>query len=145
MALRDRVPRALHGGWTIAARHGGIVAGLLILTPVFTAELRDARAPAQEAIAAQVLDSPLAASGKLALAEGLGEQLEAEGGRVPDLAPAFDRADLPAAQADPLERGLDDQLERAATGAFRTAFLLAGLLALLAVVPALLLRGRDET
>ena len=61
-ALRDRVPRALHGGWTIAARHGGIVAGLLVLTPVFTADLRDARAPAQEAIAAQVLDSRLPAT-----------------------------------------------------------------------------------
>jgi len=147
VALRDRVPRALHGGWTIAARHGGIVVGLLILTPVFTADLRDARAPAQEAIAAQVLDSRLPASSKLALAEGLGEQLADEGGRVPDLAPAFSAADLPAAQAAraaALERGLDDQLERAATGAFRDAFLLAGLLALLAVVPALFLRGRGE-
>ena len=98
VALRDRVPRALHGGWTIAARHGGIVAGLLILTPVFTADLRDARAPAQEAIAAQVLDSRLPATSKLALADGLGEQLASEGGRVPDLAPAFRKADLPAAQ-----------------------------------------------
>jgi len=147
-ALRDRVPRALHGGWTIAARHGGIVAGLLILTPVFTADLRDAREPAQEAIAAQVLDSRLPASSKLALAEGLGEQLADEGGRVPDLSPAFAQADLPAGEAvrgAALERGLDDQLERAATGAFSTAFLLAGLLALLAVVPALFLRGRGES
>ena len=147
VALRDRVPRALHGGWTIAARHGGIVVGLLLLTPVFTADLRDAREPAQQAIAAQVLDSRLPAASKLALAEGLGEQLAAEGGRVPDLAPAFAQADLPAAQtvrAEALERGLDDQLERAATGAFANAFLLAGLLALLAVVPALFLRGRDE-
>ncbi len=144
VALRDRVPRALHGGWTIAARHGGIVAGLLILTPVFTADLRDARGPAQEAIAAQVLDSPLSASGKLALADALGDQLTDEGGRVPDLKPAFERADLPAAQAEALESGLDDQLERAATGAFSTAFLLAGVLALLAVVPALMLRGKAE-
>ena len=147
VALRDRVPRALHGGWTIAARHGGIVVGLLVLTPVFTADLRDAREPAQQAIAAQVLDSRLPASSKLALADGLGEQLAAESGRVPDLAPAFARADLPAAQAvraATLERGLDDQLERAATGAFSRAFLLAGLLALLAVVPALFLRGERE-
>ncbi|HEX5910307.1 MAG TPA: MFS transporter [Thermoleophilaceae bacterium] len=147
-ALHDRVPRALHGGWTIAARHGGIVVGLLILTPVFTADLRDAREPAQEAIAAQVLDSRLPASSKLALAEGLGEQLAGEGGRVPDLSPAFARADLPAGEtvrAAALERGLDDQLERAATGAFSDAFLLAGLLALLAVVPALFLRGRGES
>ena len=38
-ALRDRNPRALHGGWTIAARHAGVVAGLAILTPIFTADL----------------------------------------------------------------------------------------------------------
>jgi MFS family permease len=142
-ALRDRVPRALHGGWTIAARHGGIVVGLLILTPIFTADLRDAQRPAQEAIAAQVLDSDLPASSKLKLADGLGVQLEAERGRVPDLSVAFDDAALPAeqaAQAGALEVRLDDQLERAATRAFRAAFLAAALLALLAVIPALFLR-----
>jgi len=41
-ALTDRSPRALHGGWTIAARHAGVVAGLAILTPIFTADLRHA-------------------------------------------------------------------------------------------------------
>ena len=91
-ALRDRVPRALHGGWTIAARHGGIVVGLLILTPIFTSDLKDAQRPAQEAIAAQVLDSDLPATSKLKLAEGLGAQLEAEDGRVPDLSIAFEKA-----------------------------------------------------
>ncbi len=144
-ALADRVPRALHGGWTIAARHGGIVVGLLILTPIFTADLRDAERPAQEAIAAQVLDSDLPASSKLELADGLGAQLEAEDGRVPDLAPAFERAELPqeqAAQAAALAVGLDDQLERAATRAFRAGFLVAALLALLAILPALFLRER---
>lgn len=144
-ALRDRVPRAIHGGWTIAARHGGIVVGLLILTPIFTADLRDARVPAQEAIAAQVIDSDLPATSKLKLAEGLGEQLDAEEGQVPDLSSAFETAQLPAsqsAQAAALEVRLDDQLERAATRAFRDAFLAAALLALLAIVPALFLRER---
>ena len=142
-ALRDRVPRALHGGWTIAARHGGIVVGLLILTPIFTADLRDAQRPAQEAIAAQVLDSDLTATSKLRLADGLGQQLEAENGRVPDLSVAFEKARLPlqqAAQAKALAVRLDDQLERAATRAFRAAFFAAALLALLAIVPALFLR-----
>ena len=142
-ALRDRVPRAIHGGWTIAARHGGIVLGLLILTPIFTADLRDAQRPAQEAIAAQVLDSGLPASSKLKLADGLGEQLQSERGRVPDLSVAFAKARLPTeqrAQARALEAGLDDQLERAATRAFRDAFLAAAALALLAILPALFLR-----
>jgi len=142
-ALRDRVPRALHGGWTIAARHAGVVAGLVILTPIFTADLRGAQAPAQEAITAQVLDSDLAAGAKLSLAEGLGKRLEAEDGRVPDLGPAFRSAKLSRGQAGSaarLETGLDDQLERAATRAFRDAFLVAAALALLALGPALMLR-----
>lgn len=144
VALADRVPRALHGGWTIAARHAGVVAGLALLTPIFTADLRDAQRPAQEAIAALVIDAPLPATTKLDLADGLGRQLQAEGGRVPDLRPAFAALRLPPAQrarAAVLERALDDQLERAATRAFRDAFLLAGGLALLAVLPALLLGG----
>lgn len=144
-ALAGRTPRALHGGWTIAARHGGIVVGLLILTPIFTGDLKAAERPAQEAIAAQVVDSDLTATSKLALADGLAAQLAAEDGRVPDLSVAFEQASLPADQAVravALEARLDDQLERAATRAFRSAFLAAALLALVAILPALFLRER---
>jgi MFS family permease len=144
-ALRDRVPRALHGGWTIAARHGGIVVGLVILTPIFTADLKDAQRPAREAIAAQVLDSDLRATSKLKLATGLSAQLEAEHGRVPDLSIAFEKANLPkeqTARAEALGVRLDDQLERAATRAFRAAFLAAAALALVAMFPALFLREK---
>jgi MFS family permease len=144
-ALSDRVPRALHGGWTIAARHGGIVVGLVILTPIFTADLKDAQRPAREAIAAQVLDSDLRATSKLKLATGLSAQLEAEHGRVPDLSIAFEKANLPkeqTARAEALGVRLDDQLERAATRAFRAAFLAAAALALVAMFPALFLREK---
>src|SRR4051794_27230464 len=137
-ALRDRIPRALHGGWTIAARHAGVVVGLAILTPIFTADLRNAEGPAKEAIASLVLDSPLPASTKIDLASGLQRQLVAERGRVPDLHPAF----TGVAGAAALERDLDDQLLRAATRAFRTAFLVAAGLALLALIPSLFLRSR---
>ena len=95
-ALRDRIPRAIHGGWTIAARHAGVVVGLAILTPIFTADLRHAETPAKEAVASLVLDSPLPASTKLDLADGLGRQLVAERGRVPDLRPAFKNLRVPA-------------------------------------------------
>jgi hypothetical protein len=145
-ALRDRIPRAIHGGWTIAARHAGVVAGLAILTPIFTADLRNAETPAKEAIASLVIDSPLPASTKFDLADGLGQQLNAERGRVPDLRPAFTRLKLPPAQkatAAALEVSLIDQLERAATRAFRTAFLVAAGLALLALLPALMLKDRS--
>lgn len=143
LALKDREPLAIHGGWTIAARHGGIVVGLLILTPVFTADLTDARRPAQEAIVAQVLDADLPGTTKLQLAESLDALLVADDGRVPDVSAAFDSPELPSdesAQLDQLERDLNDQLERAATRAFRTAFLIAAALALAALLPALFLR-----
>lgn len=147
-ALRDRIPRALHGGWTIAARHAGVVVGLAILTPIFTADLRHAETPAKEAIASLVLDAPLPASTKLDLAERLGSRLVAERGRVPDLRPAFQTLRLPATQAaaaHALELGLEDQLKRAATRAFRTAFLVAAGLALLALGPALALSDRNRS
>ena len=147
-ALRDRNPRALHGGWTIAARHAGVVAGLAILTPIFTADLRHAETPAKEAIASLVLDAPLPASTKLDLAGQLGSRLTAERGRVPDLRPAFKAVRVPASQAPAaaaLERGLEDQLKRAATSAFRTAFLVAAGLALLALGPALALSDRSRS
>ena len=147
-ALRDRNPRALHGGWTIAARHAGVVVGLAILTPIFTADLRHAETPAKEAIASLVLDAPLPASTKLDLAGQLGSRLVADRGRVPDLRPAFRTLRVPAAQAPAaaaLERGLEDQLTRAATGAFRTAFLVAAGLALLALGPALALSDRSRS
>jgi predicted MFS family arabinose efflux permease len=147
-ALRDRNPRALHGGWTIAARHAGVVLGLAILTPIFTADLRHAETPAKEAIASLVLDAPLPVSTKLDLAGRLGTRLVAERGRVPDLRPAFKTLRVPASQAPAaaaLERGLEDQLTRAATSAFRTAFLVAAGLALLALAPALALSDRSRS
>jgi hypothetical protein len=148
VALRDRIPRALHGGWTIAARHAGVVVGLAILTPIFTADLRHAETPAKEAIARLVLDAPLPATTKLDLAEQLGRRLTAESGRVPDLRPAFTAVRVPPTQAPAaatLEHGLEDQLTRAATRAFRNAFLVAAGLALLALLPALALRDRSRS
>src|SRR5947209_14326822 len=147
-ALRDRIPRALHGGWTIAARHAGVVVGLAILTPIFTADLRHAETPAKEAVASLVLDAPLPASTKLDLAGRLARQLVAERGRVPDLRPAFRSLRVSASQAPAaatLELALEDQLKRAATQAFRTAFLVAAGLALLALGPALALRDRSRS
>jgi hypothetical protein len=147
-ALRDRIPRALHGGWTIAARHAGVVVGLAILTPIFIADLRHAETPAKEAVASLVLDAPLPASTKLDLADKLGRRLVADRGRVPDLRPAFRTLRVPATQAATaaaLELALEDQLKRAATRAFRTAFLVAAALALLALAPALALSNRSRS
>jgi hypothetical protein len=123
-----------------------VVVGLAILTPIFTADLSHAETPAKEAIASLVLDAPLPASTKLELAERLGHRLVAERGRIPDLRPAFAGLRLPPRQAtasQTLELALEDQLKRAATSAFRTSFLIAAGLALLALGPALALSDRS--
>jgi MFS family permease len=144
-ALELRLPRVRHAGWTIGARHVGVVVGLAILTPVFTADLQDAQTPAQEAITSLVLDAPLPAEEKIGVAEALGRELTAQEGQVPDLHRAFATLDVdpehrPAAAA--LERDLDEQLERAATHAFRDSFLIGAGLAVLALLTVLAPRRR---
>ena len=68
-ALHGRSPQAVHGGWTIAARHAGVVVGLLLLTPVFTSALDRNEDRALRAGAAAVLDSRIPPLDKLAVAQ----------------------------------------------------------------------------
>ncbi|WP_300402500.1 MFS transporter [Nocardioides sp.] len=146
-AVQLRRPRAEHAGWTIGARHAGVVVGLAVLTPVFTADLQDAQVPAQEAITALVLDAPLQPEDKISVAQALGGALAGEQGQVPDLGPAFDRVEVEPterAAVERLERDLDDQLERAATRAFRDSFLAGAGFALLALL-VVVLPGRRRT
>ncbi|HEV2813165.1 MAG TPA: MFS transporter, partial [Solirubrobacteraceae bacterium] len=144
-ALRDRAPLALHGGWTIAARHAGVVAALALLTPIFTADLDDQTERAQEIVLARILDSPIDPATKLDLGLGLAGELRATEGEVPDIGPAFAEAapendDRPA--FDGLRADVADDLDRAAAAAFERSFLVAALLAALAVP--LLLRSRER-
>jgi hypothetical protein len=144
-AMEMRLPRAHHAGWTIGARHIGVVLGLAILTPVFTADLRDAQAPAQEAITSLVLDAPLAPQDKIAVAEALGNELSGQQEQVPDLHRAFATLRLAPGErpaAARLERDLNAQVERAATRAFRDSFLIGSGLALVALLTVIPLRRR---
>jgi MFS family permease len=137
-ALEGRAPQAIHGGWTIAARHAGVVAGLLVLTPIFTADLVDQRDAAEQAGTAALLDAELPIATKVDLAQRLDAQLSAEDGKVPAIEPAFDP--LPE---DPTERAgelrlkstLEDELDRAATHAFSASFLIAAGFGLAALIP----------
>jgi len=122
--------------WTISARHIGIVVGLLVLTPIFTGDLEHIRAPAERAGLARVLDTPLPLAEKIELARALNRQVDLAGQQeLPDLDRAFAGLDLPASSRPAVARlraGLDDELDRAATKAFRRSFLAAALIALLA-------------
>ena len=78
-AMRERSPRAVHGGWTIAARHAGVVLGTSDpYAGLHRSICRAAQTPAQEAITALVLDAPVRAQDKVALAQGLSDQLTRE-------------------------------------------------------------------
>jgi MFS family permease len=136
-AMDLRLPRVLHAGWTIGARHLGVVVGLAILTPVFTADLTAAQTPAQEAITSLVLDAPLDPEDKIELAQALGRELVGQQGQVPDLARAFDSVEVPGKDRlalGLLEIDLNEQLQRAATRAFRDSFLVGAGLAMLALL-----------
>ena len=137
-ALEGRAPQAIHGGWTIAARHAGVVLGLLALTPVFTADLVEQRRDAIDAGTAVVLDAEVEPLLKIELAGRISDRLEEERGRVPVIDPAFEPPPEDAADRADVERlqgALQDQLDRAATHAFSASFLIGAALALLALLP----------
>ena len=64
-AVAGRVEQIVHGGWTLAARHAGVVLGLLLLAPVLTSALEHSRDEAVRSGAAEVLDSRIPALDKL--------------------------------------------------------------------------------
>jgi predicted MFS family arabinose efflux permease len=137
-ALGGRAPQAIHGGWTISARHAGVAIGLIALTPIFTADIAEQREDAIDAGTAVVLDSPIRPLLKLDLSQRIADRLEEQHGKVPRIAPAFEP--LPGdpddrAEVLQLRSELQDQLDRAATHAFSASFGIAAILAVLALVP----------
>jgi len=146
-ALEGRAPQAIHGGWTLTARHAGVVLGLLVLTPVFTSDLVHERSAAEQAGTAALLDSPLPPLDKIDLAGRLHDVLATQHGKVPVIGAAF--RPLPS---DPIERRrtlsleatMQDQLDRAATHAFSASFLIASGFALAALAGLALARARIE-
>jgi MFS family permease len=145
-ALSGRSPQAIHGGWTISARHAGVAVGLLALTPVFVHDIAQQRRDAINAGTAVILDSRVRPLLKLELSQRIEQRLETEQGKVPTIGPAFEP--LPV---DPVDRAavvqlrseLQDQLDRGATHAFSPSFALGALLGLLALIPIGLARRVD--
>lgn len=145
-ALAGRAPQAIHGGWTISSRHAGVAIGLIVVTPLFTADIADQRRDAIDSGTAIVLDSSVSPLLKLELSQRIDVQLEDERGRVPVIDPAFEP--LPEdpgerAQVVQLRDELQDQLDRAATNAFSPSFGLGALIGLLALIPIALARRVD--
>lgn len=145
-ALGGHAPQAIHGGWTIASRHAGVVIGLLALTPIFTADIAEQREDAIDAGTAVILDARVEPLMKLELAQKITDRLDEEEGRVPTIGPAFEPLPEDPDEREAVEglRGeLQDQLDRGATHAFSPSFGLAALLGLLALIPIALARRVD--
>ena len=139
-ALHGRAPLVVHGGWTLAARHAGVVAALALLTPMFNADLEEQEQRATESVLARLLDSGLDPTTKLDVGLRLADELDSATNEVPEVGPAFAEVQPAPGEAARLERLRDDvaeELDRAATSAFERSFLVAALLSALALVPLL--------
>jgi MFS family permease len=145
-ALGGRAPQAIHGGWTISARHAGVVIGLLAVTPIFTHDIAEQREDAIQAGTAVILDSSVPPLTKIDLARKIESRLEEEKGKVPTIGPAFEP--LPEDEGEraavvQLREELQDQLDRGATHAFSSSFGIAALIGLLSLLPIGLARRVD--
>ncbi|MGH2868177.1 MAG: MFS transporter [Solirubrobacteraceae bacterium] len=132
---------------TVAAREGGLVLGLVLLTPILVNQLDAAPARATPPIFRAVISAPLSLATKFQLGAGLqAASAKAPASELPDLRPPFARA---RAGADPATRAhltaLEGQVrtlvQSAVTRSFRTPLLICALLSLLAI-PALSVRWR---
>jgi MFS family permease len=142
LARRDAV---VGGGWTIASRHAGVVAGLLLLAPLLTDALERSSREAVRAGTAVVLDSRVPALDKLRVAQDVLEEVDdaEQRGELPRVERVFDdRPDDEEHRA--LAAALQDQLHRAVADAFSNPFLLAAALALAALLPLAALRGAPQ-
>jgi MFS family permease len=145
LALGGRSDQVVHGGWTLAARHAGVVLGLLLLAPVLTSALDENRDEAIRSGAAIVLDSDIPPLDKLGVAQDVLAEVDRANdvGKLPDVARAL--ADRPDdGEWRSLISSLQDQLDRAVTNAFSGPFFLAAALTLCAIVPLLFVRRRPE-
>ena len=140
-ALVGRPSVAVQGGWTLAARHAGVVLGLILLTPIFAADLDRSRDDALAAGTSFVLDSRISPLDKLGVARDVLVAVDdaKEEARVPDV-----RDTIGPHGGDPafatLADSLQEELDRAVSNAFSRSFLVAAFLALLALIPIVLQR-----
>ncbi len=145
VAVGGRDPGGTRAARTLAARHAGIVAGIVLIAPAISIQLDAQTLAARESATAILLDAPLEPAAKIDLGAALGERIEAADGGLPDVGAAFDELRAgsdPAERAtlDDVEAAITDQIARAATHAFSIPFLIAAALSLLALPAILALR-----
>lgn len=125
----------------------GVVLGLVLLTPIFTADLEEQGVAAERAGSALLLDARLSPGLKIRLGAALAERVELADGRLPDLRPAFQAVDPEPEERRALTRleaRLAGEVERAATQSFSRSFLAGAGLAVLVLVALMLPRRRGH-
>jgi MFS family permease len=141
-ALRTSGPAAARAAKTTAARDGGILIGLLILTPVFVDQLNSAPNKAITSATKAVLSAPLPLTMKLGMAPGLIHAYKvAPQSELPNFAPAFEQMSAIATPTQrvaliDLQARIDSIVQHAATSAFKVPFRDGAIFALL-VLPVL--------
>lgn len=130
---------------SVGARHLGLVLGLAVIAPVIASAVTSAGDRATLSATSSVLDAHIGVLKKIPIAIALGREFEsAQEGEIPDLSKPFE--DQGAGNDAAVRKARDDLLTAVRaplTRSFRPGFLLAALLAALAVLPPLLLRRRE--
>jgi MFS family permease len=125
--------RTTTGATAVWIRHAGLVAGLLVITPLLTADLVSAGEKAELRGIATTLDAPASAQTKLRLAVDLAPVLTRPARKeLPNFTKAVAHEHDPALTA--IGRRLDHVVKATVTRGFRRSFLLAALFALVAAV-----------
>jgi MFS family permease len=129
---------------SVSARHLGLVLGLVAIAPTLAANLESAADRATLAGTATVLDAQLSVREKVPLAWEIRNVLvKTPDGQVPDLDSAFTKRDVSGKPAlAQVQTDLNAAIRDTLTRGFRSSFMIAAGLGVLALVPGLLaLRG----
>jgi MFS family permease len=137
--LSEAGPARAGAAHTVWIRHAGLVAGILLLTPLLTTDLSSSAQSAKLRGISVVLDAPVSIGTKARLAFDVAPVLAQPPRKQ---LPNFERALRP--QHDPaltrIGRELDQVVEATITRGFRRSYLLAALLGLVALVPLAVVR-----
>jgi hypothetical protein len=131
---------------SVAARHAGLVLGLIIIAPVLAGQLESRADQAALAGTASMLEAELPLREKIPVAWALRNEIESTpDGEVPDIDAVFE--DQGADDSAALATARDDLVEiitSILTRAFRSSFLIAAALALVALIPILVVAARSR-
>jgi hypothetical protein len=132
---------------SVAARHAGLVLGLLLIAPVLASNLESKATDAADAGAAKMIEAQLPLRQKLPLAWALRNEIkQTQDGEVPNLDAVFQAR---GAGHDPgiasARAELVGTIQGLLTRAFRSSFLVAALLALCSLIPLLVVAAGRTT